>query len=178
MEKLKILRRFNQALEAMADRAKVELAAQGHKASGKGINSLSSDITKSDLELLVGVIMAEDYLLIVDEGVKASSVPFAGRGSGGTSQYIQGLMDWADIIKPGLATRERINFVFAVANTQRRTGIPTPGSFRFSSNGRRTNWIEESFETKDAQDEFERIFDLFEIFTDSFNAALDAVDAA
>lgn len=139
----KIIDRFLTALEALAEQAKAELFAQGHKATGRGINSIEAKITTADLDRLVGVILANDYLVgPVDKGVPAARVPFGGRGGGGKSKYISGLMAWARVVKPGLNAKERKSFVFAVAATHKREGIPTRGSFSFSSNGRRRDWIE------------------------------------
>lgn len=144
----KITERFLKALETLADRAKAELFAQGHNASGRGINSIEPKITAADLDRLVGVILANDYLVgPVDKGVKASRVAYGGGGgSGRKSKYISGLLAWAAIVKPGLSLKERKSFVFAVAAKHKREGIPTRGSYSFSSNGRRLSWIENGIE--------------------------------
>lgn len=170
MIKSEILDAFLEVLQDLADEGKAELAAQGHKASGRGINSVEPDITKADLERLVGVIYANDYLVPVDTGVTASRIPFGGSGRGNTSKYIQGLLDWVSIIKPSLGDQESLSFVFAIANTQAKEGNPTRGSFIFSSNGRRTGWIESGI--GDKADDVERFEKLLRLIPESYNTAI------
>ena len=145
MNKQQILKEFKETFESaltdMADSGKKELLRQGHKATGSLIKSVEPKVASTQLTKMVGVILANDYGLIVDGGVKASRVPFSGVGGGGTSQYIQALIEWANIVRPSLTDEETKSFVFAVANTHRREGIPTNGSFSYSENGRRTEWI-------------------------------------
>lgn len=171
-EEAQILQRFFIALEAMADRGKREIAAQGHKASGKGIESTEAQLVQKNLNKLVGHILTEDYMLVVDSGVPGSKVAF-NRGSGaGTSELIEGLMDWINTIRPGMAENERLSFAIAIATVAKKTGIPTPGSFKFSNNGRRKFWIQNSFETTEAVKEFQEIFDVFQILSSTFNNSL------
>lgn len=154
----------------MADKGKIELAAQGHRASGRGIESIEAEITEASVNRLVGVIWANDYLVPVDTGVSAARVPFGGGGGGGTSRYIQGLLDWIAIIKPGLDTKEAKSFAFAIAHTHKREGIPSNGSYAFSQNGRRTGWIEAGIAAN--QEEFEEDLRLFGLIADSFESAI------
>lgn len=173
----KIKDRFLKALTALAEKGKAELFAQGHKASGRGIESVEAKITSANLERLVGVILANDYLVgPVDKGVKSSRVPFGGRSSEGTSLYIQGLLNWARIVKPSLSEKERTSFVFAVAKTQKREGIPTRGAYSYTSNGRRTGWIENGIE-KNAET-FEEDLRLAEFIADSFEESIALAAAA
>lgn len=169
LTKDKVIARFREGLEKLADSGKQELAKQGHKATGKGINSIKVEIKEASLRKLVGVIVANDYLLPVDSGVSASRVPFGG-GSGGSSKYIQGLISWVNVIKPGLPENERISLVFAIANTHKREGIPSKGSYSFTQNGRRKNWIKYGIE--DNAQQFEEEFRLFDLLVDSFDEAI------
>lgn len=164
----KILKRFQLALENMADNGRLELARQGHKATGSLINSLEAKITSSDIDRLVGVIMSNDYGVIVDQGVPPNRVPFGG-GSGNSSQYIQGLLNWVSIIRPGLSSQEAKSFVFAIANTHKKEGIPSRGSYAFTSNGRRKNWIKFGLESQ--ADQLEKDLRLFAILSLSFEEA-------
>lgn len=169
LTKQKVINRFREGLEKLADQGRQELAAQGHKATGKGIASLEGVVTSDNLQKLVGVIMANDYLIPVDTGVPASRVPY-GRGGGGTSKYIQGLLDWVGIIKPGLKEKQKISFVFSIAAAHKKEGIPTRASARFAQNGRRKNWIKHGLEDKAEQ--FEDEFRLFDLIVDSFDEAI------
>jgi hypothetical protein len=138
----KILDAFRNVLSELSSSAKAELLAQGHKATGRGIASIEPLIQSDDAARLVGVIMANDYLIPVDTGVKADKIPFSGKGKGGTSKYIQGLLNWISVIRPGLTAKESLGFAFAIAHKHKKEGNPTRGSYSFSSNGRRTGWIE------------------------------------
>ncbi len=167
-----IKERFQRALDELADKGKRELLAEGHRASGRGIDSLEGKITEQGFDKLVGVILANDYLIPVDTSVSAARVPY-NRGSGaGRSAYIEGLLDWVDIIKPGLVEKEKRSFVFAIAATHKRDGIPSKGSYSYTQNGRRTGWIENSFETEQAEKDFEEALDLINYFTLTFERAL------
>lgn len=172
LTKQKVIDRFREGLAKLADQGRAELAAQGHRATGKGIASLEGLVTSDNLEKLVGVIMANDYLIPVDTGVPASRVPFGSGSPGGNSKYIQGLLDWVGVIKPGLAEKKKISFVFAIARAHKREGIPTRASVRFARNGRRKNWIK--FGLEDNVEQFENEFRLFDLIVDSFEEAIAA----
>lgn len=168
----KIKQNFKEAVEILVDKAKMEILQQGHKASGKLIESLVPEFTLSDLRRLVAYIWVEDYGLIVDQGVKAARVPYSGRSQapGGRSAYIEGLLNWARIVKPGLADKERLSFVFAVAATHKKEGIPSRGSFSFSQNGRRKNWVKYGID--DNIEALERDLELFNAIRAGFDQAL------
>jgi len=175
--KQEILTKFLAALEEMAETGRVELAEQGHKATGKGIRSIEPKAFFRGLNTLVGIIEANDYLMILDAGVPASRIPFSRPGGrGGTSAYIEGLIRWARVVKPGLSLRERRSFAFAVAQNQKKFGMPTPSSFRFSRNGRRTGWIKNSFLKADNERRLIEALQVAEILSDSFEEALKSVN--
>lgn len=169
-----ILSTFKKSLEKMADRGRIRLAEQGHRATGKLINSIEAQITSDDIDNLIGVILAEDYGLIVDSGVPAGRIPFTPGSGAKSSKYIQALIDWIDIIRPGLADNERKSFAFAIAHTHKREGMPTRASSRFSKDGTRTNWIESSFEGQ--AEEIERELRILRIINASFERSIDAAN--
>jgi len=122
-----------------------EIEAQGHRASGRLWQSIEADIKADILDGSWTVnVMMEDYGAAVNDGVRASRVAYQ-RGSGRkSSKFISALLEWADIVKPGLSEKEKRGFVFAVANNAKKEGIPSAGSYSFSSNGRRTLFLEQS----------------------------------
>jgi len=135
-----------------------ELRAQGHVATGRGVNDIDIVISPTQDGFKTEIRM-QDYLLIVDKGVPASRVPFGGRtGRGSTSRYIEALIEWIGIIRPSLAEAEARSFAFAIANKAKQEGHPTRGSFAFSSNGRRKEWAR--FAVDQNLDEFEVLLDL------------------
>lgn len=171
--KQEILTKFLTALEGMAETGRIELAEQGHKATGRGIRSIEPKAFYRGLDTLVGIIEANDYLMILDAGVPASRIPFSRpTGRGGTSAYIEGLIRWARVVKPGLSLRERRSFAFAVAQNQKKFGSPTPGAFRFSRNGRRTGWIKNSFLKEENEKALIEALQVAEILADSFEESL------
>lgn len=173
ISRTEILRRFQRTLDAMADRGKFELAQQGHKATGNLIFSLEGKIDKADLDLLIGNILVLDYGIDVDTGTPASQVPTPADPSA-YRKYIMALLDWTFVVEPNIRLGERYRWVNGTAKAHAREGIPTKASVRFSKNGRRKGWIDASFSTQDAQKEFERLFNLVDLFETSFNSALEA----
>ena len=176
LTKQKILAKFFDLLLELADDGKAELLMQGHNASGKGIASIKPKITSTDLNQLVGAIMAEGYLLVQDSGLPASSIPFSGTGGGSrSSKYIKGLMRWIQIIKPGLEILERKSFAFAIANTHKKEGMPTGGAYNWTLNGRRTDWIQYGLDEK-AQNLEDRLR-VLDLIVESFEEQLDSISA-
>lgn len=170
-----VIEEFQKGLEALADKAKQELAAQGHRATGKGIESIEAQITSKKLDKLVGVILANDYLLPVDRGVSSQSVPFSGRSGNRSSKYISALMDWVSIIKPGMSDNERRSFVFAIAHTHKKEGIPSRGSYSFSENGRRKSWIQYGIEEN--ENELQEAMDMFRTIKSYFDHSIQKAAA-
>lgn len=121
-----------------------EIKAQGHRASGRLMDSLEREVIADILngEWTANILM-EDYGRYVNDGVRASRIPYQ-RGSGRrTSKYIAGLLDWAAIVRPELDEKSRRSFVFAVAAKHAKEGMPTAGSYAFSTNGRRLAFAEQ-----------------------------------
>jgi len=120
-----------------------ELKDQGHYNTGKLHDSIEYKI-KSSGDTVIAEVECEDYGLALEFGVRPGRIPFSGIGGGGTSQYIEGLVTY--FRQKGLQGRAAISAAFATAHTQARTGMPTPGSYKFSRNGRRTGWASETLE--------------------------------
>ncbi len=135
--------RFEQELKAIIQDLKDELNQQGHRATGSLEKSFEAEIKDSDKDGFLGTIFGNDYWQAVDTGVSASRIPYSpGKGRGGTSKYIQSLIEWAAVVKPELSDKERKGFVFAVAAVASREGNPTRGAYSFSRNGERTGFVE------------------------------------
>jgi len=116
-----------------------ELLAQGHKATGKLINSIESDAVISPDKATLQISF-EDYGIFVDSGRKkgAKKVP------------IQALINW--IIAKSLASgdREIKNMAFAIQTNIFKQGIPTRNSNQFSRTGSRTGFIDNTLERNEA----------------------------
>lgn len=112
-----------------------ELMDQGHKATGKLIASVVSDVQKS-LDLIELNMSHIAYGKTVNTGLKASEVPR-------TIAFIKQLADWIRVKKiAGGLDKSAENIAIRMAKVMWKQGIPTKGSYRFSNNGRRTGWID------------------------------------
>lgn len=121
-----------------------ELVIQGHKNTGGLIESINF-ISRKTATMLTIEERHLNYGNIIDKGVAASRIPYGGRtGKGGTSKYIQALMDYVRKRAIAQGDKEVKNIAFAIANKHKKFGMPTPGSSRFSSSRKRTGWIDEA----------------------------------
>lgn len=130
---------------------KKELILQGHKNTGSLENSFEIEL-KETAQNLILEIYSEKYGVYLSEGISASRIPFS-RGSGGSgdasgvSQYIEGLRTWV-AEKLGLSGYEALKTAFAIANVQKREGMPTRASFANSQNGERLKWIDRTVQAE------------------------------
>lgn len=115
-----------------------ELKAQGHVLTGRLSDSIEYNIQVSG-DIVSAVMECEDYGLAIEFGVPSSRIPYTpGRGGGGTSKYIQGLIRFWNL--RGVTGREGIRAAFATAAKHKREGMPTHSSHAFSSTGSRTGF--------------------------------------
>ena len=158
---------LDKSLEFLKRKIIDELKKQGHVATGNLINSIEIKTEKTS-EGLKGYIIMDGYANILDKGVKANRVPYSGNtGGGGTSKYIEALIEWIGVIKPSLAQNERKSFAFAIAQKAKKEGHPTKGSFAYSQNGRRTEWSK--FAIDDNLQEFENLIDVGRFIATTFD---------
>jgi len=115
------------------------LKDRGHVLTGDGLRSIESSVERTGL-IIQGLIYMNDYLLIVDQGVKPSRIPYTrGRSRGRTSKYIQGLIKFFRL--KGKSQKKAKDLAFATANVQEIEGSPTKASRRFSKTGKRTGFL-------------------------------------
>lgn len=129
---------FDKALDLAIQEIQEELRNQGY-----GGGPLEKDIVKKlvQAEGLTGELWMNFYYQWVNNPTPGARIPFSGRtGKGGTSKYIQALIDFFK--RKG--AKNAISAAFATAYTQKREGRPTRGSYRFSRNGKRTGFLQES----------------------------------
>lgn len=146
------------ALKFIRSEIILELTAQGHRASGKTFENLEIKITLTS-DGAIGQIIAPDYIAILDKGIKPDRVPYTPGSGAKSSKYIQALIRWIGIVKPGLADFERKSFAFAIAMKAKKEGHPTRGSYAFSHNGRRTGWASAIDKTTD----FEHVLSVLDL---------------
>jgi hypothetical protein len=123
-----------------------ESRAQGHYLTGGMENSLSSIAGRIGLlRILTGT--AVEYTRFVNNGVSAGRVPFQQGSGAGKSAYIEGLRQF--FILKGLSPKEALGAAFATAKTHKKEGMPSKGSYRYSSTGSRTGMIEAAMTKKE-----------------------------
>ena len=124
-------------LESLVKEIKEELEQQGHRASGKLIDSIRTELD-SQSDWIAGFVFMQEYYKWVDSGFR----PKLSRA------YIDALVQWMQ--QPGIgigsSDKERRGIAFAIYNVATQTGHPTPNSFAFSSNGRRKDFIAQTIE--------------------------------
>jgi hypothetical protein len=122
-----------------------EFEAQGHKMTGKIMQDIEY-VVKQETNKLTISGMIYPYGNILASGTKAARIPFSGRtGRGGTSLYIQALQRYVQQRMNINDEKKSLSIAFAIAHTQKKEGMPTSGSYKFSSTGQRTDWIGEAF---------------------------------
>jgi hypothetical protein len=111
-------------------------------------------------------------------GVKANKIPFSGtkpRGQGGgTSMYIQALQKYVQQRMRINDDKKSLGIAFAIAKTQKREGMPTKGSYSYSSTGKRTEWIGEAL-SKNEEKLLEPIREMcYELISVKFDTMIDS----
>lgn len=138
--KQKIFEIIESTGEKIASEIKDSLKKQGHSNTGKGLESIEA-LTYSSTGEIISDINMNDYLEIVNKGVKKSKIPFGGRKTGATSsRYIQGLKEYFQT--KGFSDKNALRFAFATAHKHKMEGMPTNASRRFSESGERLKFIE------------------------------------
>ena len=130
------------ALQVLVRQSVKELEDQGHRASGKGIRSFEIKVIEGG-PVLIGQVRGEDYLVYLDTGTKPHWVPIAP------------LLKWVRSI--GVPRREQVSRAYKVQRSIARVGTPSPGSFRFSKNGRRVGWTR--FAQREAETDMAKILE-------------------
>jgi len=108
-----------------------ELIAQGHEATGRLVNSFEQRVVTIPDGMALEILM-NDYGTYVNDGRKA----------GGKKVPINVLVDWVKRKAIVNGDREIKSLAFAIQQTIFKEGSPTSGSFKFSTNGRRTGFID------------------------------------
>ena len=144
-----------------------EFKLQGHSLTGsfekqieiKVIDSISATFN-SDNTVTTRRGLRIDFLMpfygrFVDAGVPASRIPFtdrkSGQGKGGTSKYIAALTRYAKLRMGASSQKEATSIAFAIARKQKKEGMPTGASKRFSQTGLRTDFIDQSREAMERE---------------------------
>jgi hypothetical protein len=150
-----------------------EFEAQGHAMTGKLIKEMEFKV-KEEVDKIILSGFMYPYGNILASGTPEHKIPFSKpSGRGGTSLYIQALQQYAKT-RMGISDEKKsLGVAFAIATVQKRAGMPTPGSYRFSSTGKRKDWIMEAFK-KNEDRISEAVSDMaFAMFTIKFDLQFD-----
>jgi len=128
-------------LERLADHLAgqigLELVAQGHNNTGTLIESVRVDL----VETLTGVVLIAsnlDYGQYINDGRKPGTMP-----------PVSALAKW--VMQRGIASEQReVNSIaWAIAIAIKKQGSPTRGAYKYSKNGKRTDWIGQVLEANE-----------------------------
>lgn len=131
-----------EAGELVAEAMRKELRAQGHDASGDLIKSIKPVVRETPDGIDID-IMALEYAKGVNQGQPI-----------GTLVPIDRLIKWIRDVGIVVTTDSRSTIEMRAEEYQRiifKKGTPTKGSYKFSHNGRRTQFIEESVKASEAE---------------------------
>ena len=125
MTSFDVIQHLTKINDFILQQLKDELMQQGHRDTGRLINSLQYQLIQES-NAVVALFTYLQYGQYVNDGVPASKVKYP----------IRVLIDWAR--RKGFTDPR--SAAFAIRAKHKKEGIPTRGSFRFSRNGRRTQW--------------------------------------
>ncbi len=126
-----------------------EWIAQGHSMTGRALKDIDFVSTVTAQAFSLGIWIPH-YSYYLDRGVPAENIPFSGTtGHGGKSKYIQGLINYVEKRMGITEISEAKSVAFAIAHTQKKEGMPTRGSYQYSSTGERTRWFSGVVEQKE-----------------------------
>lgn len=116
--------------DIIANELKSELKEQGHHNTGNLESKIDGDITSNGNDgTLIGT--APYYALILHHGYGPERA---------TWKSFPSLIEY--FMSKGKSEKEAKGIAAATIQTWKRTGMPTPGSYAYSNNGRRLNVIE------------------------------------
>ncbi len=121
-----------------------EWRAQGHELSGSAVKQMET-VVKFEINTLVIEGLVPDYMAINNSGVTAARIPYTPNSGRPPSKYISGLIDYVKR-RMGKSDKEAKGIAFAIASKHKKEGMPTKGSVRFSTTGKRTGFIEQALD--------------------------------
>ena len=121
-----------------------EWRAQGHELSGSAVKQMET-VIREEIASIVIEGYVPDYMAINNQGVPSNKIPYYPGSGRKTSKYIDGLIDYVKR-RMGKSDKEAKGIAFAIASKHKKEGMPTKGSVRFSTTGKRTGFIEQALE--------------------------------
>lgn len=148
-----------------------ELEGQNHKASGNLIRSIIAT-TQQTLDGVESSISNLSYGKTLNDGIPAGKIPKYGAEYG---NLLFSLVKWIRLKKLAFGADKAYRFAKNIINKAQTTGFPTPGSYKFSRNGRRKGWIDYVVATYQIQWENEVENISTDLVVNCLNAKIDAI---
>ena len=133
------------AIDAVAN----EWKAQGHNLTGAAIKNMETVIHMETDKIIIEGFVPE-YMAINNKGVLATKIPYYPGSGRKESEYIKGLMKYAKL-RFGASDKEAKSIAFAIASKHKKEGMPTIKSQKHSQTGKRTGFIEQALDKKEAE---------------------------
>jgi hypothetical protein len=121
-----------------------EWRAQGHELSASAVRQMET-LVRFEINTLIIEGLVPNYMAINNSGVTANRIPYTPNSGRPPSKYISGLIDYVKR-RMGKSDKEAKGIAFAIASKHKKEGMPTKGSVRFSTTGKRTGFIEQALE--------------------------------
>jgi hypothetical protein len=121
-----------------------EWRAQGHELSGSAVRQMETFV-RMEINTLIIEGLVPNYMAINNSGVTAARIPYTPNSGRPPSKYISGLIDYVKR-RMGKSDKEAKGIAFAIASKHKKEGMPTKGSVRFSTTGKRTGFIEQALD--------------------------------
>jgi hypothetical protein len=121
-----------------------EWRAQGHELSGSAVKQMETFV-RMEINTLIIEGLVPNYMAINNSGVTAARIPYTPNSGRPPSKYISGLIDYVKR-RMGKSDKEAKGIAFAIASKHKKEGMPTKGSVRFSTTGKRTGFIEQALD--------------------------------
>lgn len=126
-----------------------EWKAQGHELSGSAVKQMET-MVRMEINTLIIEGYVPDYMAINNKGVLATKIPYYPGSGRKESEYIKGLMRYAKQ-RFGASDKEAKSIAFAIASKHKKEGMPTIKSQKHSKTGKRTGFIEQALDKKEAE---------------------------
>ena len=133
------------AIEAVAN----EWKAQGHNLTGSAIKNMET-VVRMETDKIIIEGFVPDYMAINNQGVPSTKIPYYPGSGRKESEYIKGLMRYAKQ-RFGASDKEAKSIAFAIASKHKKEGMPTIKSQKHSKTGKRTGFIEQALDKKEAE---------------------------
>lgn len=121
---------------------KTELRLQGHYLTGQLERSITSDLAEDGKGVTLDVVAA-DYINQLETGLLPDEIVFNDAYTSGILRYVE--------LRFKVAGKEAIAIANKIIAAHAREGMPTRGSYKFSETGKRTEVLEDTYNTHEEQ---------------------------